>query len=362
MSTQQLTTVSYLQVNALNGLNTNINGVNTNLNGVNNSLGLNTTSLYGLTIGINTLIGTISSTALKIVEAMAEINHMPVSFINKFSNAFGGLVGFMRAELAQGLGVALDKNRPGGVDARLDINEAYQKMMATPTNTSPNIPDKPIPTNAFEGYRKQMDEMFKDKGFMGGLKAVFNKLGATAKGSLGGIGAMLGGAMGAVAPQMMMMAVALAPITALIEGILSPLEPLTEVFGAIGETLGMALVPAVNFMIASIVPLLPLISQVSTFLGPIIGFLFQFGTPLGWLLNFLPIISELLTTVGYTLSNFFGLFTANSDAFTNITTAWSNFGNTVSNFFANIGSSISNMWENLGTQITGGGFDGKGWW
>ena len=136
------------------------------------------------------------------------------------------------------------------------------------------------------------------------LKSGFNSAMALPK-LAGGVAKGVGSSMltkaAALGPQMLALALVMKPVGALLEGIMEPLEPITELFGAVGQILGVLLVPIVNQIMRILLPILPILVDVIRMLLPVINFLILPLTFLGNLMQGLGPIIGMVTGVVATL-------------------------------------------------------------
>jgi phage-related protein len=147
-----------------------------------------------------------------------------------------------------------------------------------------------------------------------------------------------------------------------VEGFMTTLEPLADLAETIGTILGQSISPIVQEIVGFITPFLPVLVALSQILQPILLFFFNLLSPLGKIITFIDILSDLtgfdiLTEIPNLLTN----------VFSDVALIVSNFFTvTIPGFFRDmiisIGTSISNMWNDLGTRLTGGGADKYGWW
>ena len=123
--------------------------------------------------------------------------------------------------------------------------------------------------------------------------------GLIGKGSgLGGLGKGLGKGLGALGPQMLAMTLIMKPISALLEGLLEPLEPLIDLFGMVGEILGLLLVPIVDALMKVLMPFMPLLMEIVMALMPLIEMAMIPLLTLAYLLtSIMPYITWLISTI-----------------------------------------------------------------
>lgn len=98
---------------------------------------------------------------------------------------------------------------------------------------------------------------------VGGVKSAIAPIGK-------GIVSAFAGGFSILAPQLLALTLIMKPISALLEGILGPLDPIIELAGAIGQILGMLLVPIVSKIMSTLMPLLPILINVVKMFFPII--------------------------------------------------------------------------------------------
>ena len=137
-------------------------------------------------------------------------------------------------------------------------------------------------------------------GKVGGLlgKGLGKLMGPTTKGILGGATKGLGKGLAMLGPQMLAMTLIMKPISALLEGLLEPLEPLIDLFGMVGEILGMLLVPIVDALMKVLMPFIPLLMEIVMALMPLIEMAMIPLLTLAYLLtSIMPYITWLISTI-----------------------------------------------------------------
>lgn len=101
---------------------------------------------------------------------------------------------------------------------------------------------------------------------MAGLKAGLK----SAPSVLGGLGKSMMGGMASLGPQMLALTLVMKPLSALMEGIMEPLEPLIDLFGMVGEVIGLLLVPIVQALMEALLPIMPMLIAIVMALMPLI--------------------------------------------------------------------------------------------
>jgi len=127
----------------------------------------------------------------------------------------------------------------------------------------------------FEGF--DMKELFTEGFDLGGAGSGIGKraqgLKSVAGGALGGLGKSFGAGLSMMGPQMLALSLIMKPIGALLNGIFAPLEMITDIFGAVGDILGLLLVPIMKEVGDVLLPILPILVDVVKILIPVISLL-----------------------------------------------------------------------------------------
>jgi len=168
-------------------------------------------------------------------------------------------------------------------------------------------------------------------GLKGGIKGMLGSgmTGVVGKGLMGGLAAM--------GPQMLALSLIMKPIGALLEGLLAPLEPIIDLFGMVGEILGLLLVPIVQALMEVLLPFMPLLIEIVMSMMPLIKLFMIPLRLLGVLLTaILPIFTQITGVFG-DLMQFFGIF---ADFFVG--------------FFANIGNFVGTFITRAGEWLRSG--------
>ena len=120
-----------------------------------------------------------------------------------------------------------------------------------------------------------------------------------ATGLLGGLGKSMLGGLAALGPQMLALTLIMKPIQALLDGILAPLEPIVDLFGAVGDILGLLLIPVVMAVMNVLLPFMPLLIEIVVGLMPLIRLMMVPLELLGDVLTAtIPIYTQLYGIVG----------------------------------------------------------------
>lgn len=156
---------------------------------------------------------------------------------------------------------------------------------------------------AFEG--------FGEGGFTGAI-------GGGAGGLVGGFGKVLkpfGDGFKSLGPQMMAMSLVMKPVSAFLGALLEPLEIITDMFGAFGSILSVALIPLTKEIADVLLPIMPILVSALQILTPVIQLL---SIPLGLLGEGIQVLSGLITGldlgIGDALGGFADRVTASVDA------------------------------------------------
>ena len=121
---------------------------------------------------------------------------------------------------------------------------------------------------------------------------------------LGTAGKAITGGLAALGPQMLALTLIMKPVSALLEGLLEPLEPIIDLFGMVGEVIGLLLVPIVKALMDVLLPFMPLLMEIVMAFMPLIRIML---IPLMLLGNLLNAIMPLLTAFIGWFGNIFQL-------------------------------------------------------
>lgn len=99
----------------------------------------------------------------------------------------------------------------------------------------------------------------------------------------------------ALGPQMLALTLVIKPLSALLQGLLEPLEPIIDIFGAVGDILGLLLVPVVTAVMKILLPILPALTDIVVSLLPLIDLVLLALIPIIFAIEFITaIISQII--------------------------------------------------------------------
>jgi phage-related protein len=150
------------------------------------------------------------------------------------------------------------------------------------------------------------------------------------KALLGAGKSMIGAGLTALGPQMLALTLVMKPLSALLEGLMEPLEPLIDIFGMVGQILGLLLVPIVQSLMEVLLPFMPLLTEIVVGLMPLIRIAVIPLTLMGKLLQFfIPVLTAFMNI----LNSLFAWVTSFLDRIEAIIDGWINgFVNIVNGF------------------------------
>jgi hypothetical protein len=128
--------------------------------------------------------------------------------------------------------------------------------------------------------------------FLGGIKGGISPI----SGAVGGLGKSFAKGLSTLGPQMLALTLVMKPIQALLSALLEPLDPIIDIFGTVGDILGLLLVPIVNSLMQVLIPILPGLLQMVNILSPIISALVLPLTLLGQAMQAVGPIMQALTS------------------------------------------------------------------
>ena len=217
------------------------------------------------------------------------------------------------------------------------------KIMKSPISGAVNRTKETFKQGAFETFGKG----FTPKARLGGIGKMIKApiSGALGGGVAKGIGGAMMGGISSLGPQMLALSLVMKPIGALLEGIMEPLEPITDLFGAVGEILGTLLIPIVNDIMKVFMPLLPILIDVVKALNPVIAIMML---PLTLLGNTMQIVGPAIGVLSGWIADLMGGLTDVIDFGKGFLSDLSlNIGGTISSWGADVGSKFSGWGQKL---------------
>lgn len=130
--------------------------------------------------------------------------------------------------------------------------------------------------------------------------SLLGKYGAMMGGGIGGVAGGMGAAFSSLGPQMLALTLAIKPIMALIQGILEPFDIIIELFGAIGQIIGLLLIPIIMPIAKMLIAMMPPIMAIVQMLIPLIDIIALPLTLIAFLLQIaMPVITIIATALGW---------------------------------------------------------------